>query len=39
VLIFVLIYFLIQISVYGVVFYLPTQVATILYKSVGLGQS
>jgi MFS family permease len=33
---FVLTYFLIQISVYGVVFYLPTQVAAILGKSVGL---
>ncbi|CAB3712331.1 Inner membrane transport protein RhmT [Achromobacter deleyi] len=31
-----LIYFLIQVSVYGVVFYLPTQVAALLGKSVGL---
>ncbi|WP_394788153.1 MFS transporter [Rhodoferax sp.] len=30
------IYFLIQLSVYGVVFYLPTQVATLLGKKVGL---
>ena len=30
------IYFLIQMSVYGVVFYLPTQVATLLGKKVGL---
>jgi MFS family permease len=29
------IYFLIQMSVYGVVFYLPTEVATILGKSIG----
>ncbi len=33
---FVLIYFLIQMSVYGVVFYLPTEVAAILQKSAGL---
>lgn len=33
---FVSIYFLIQMSVYGVVFYLPTEVAAILGKSVGL---
>ena len=32
---FVLIYFLIQMSVYGVVFYLPTQVAALLGKKVG----
>lgn len=31
-----LIYFLIQASVYGVVFYLPTQVAALLGKKVGL---
>lgn len=31
-----LIYFLIQVSVYGVVFYLPTQVAALLGKKVGL---
>ena len=31
-----LIYFLIQLSVYGVVFYLPTQVAALLGKKVGL---
>lgn len=31
-----LIYFIIQMSVYGVVFYLPTQVATLLGKKVGL---
>ena len=31
-----LIYFLIQMSVYGVVFYLPTQVATLLGVKVGL---
>ncbi|MBW8716483.1 MAG: MFS transporter [Variovorax paradoxus] len=31
-----LIYFLIQVSVYGVVFYLPTQVAALLGKNVGL---
>ncbi|HEY3048306.1 MAG TPA: MFS transporter [Polaromonas sp.] len=30
------IYFIIQMSVYGVVFYLPTQVATLLGKKVGL---
>ncbi|GAB7541217.1 MFS transporter [Cupriavidus sp. 8B] len=30
-----LIYFLIQVSVYGVVFYLPTQVAALLGKKVG----
>lgn len=30
------IYFLIQLSVYGVVFYLPTQVAALLGKKVGL---
>ena len=33
---YVLIYFLIQMSVYGVVFYLPTEVATLLGKSVGI---
>ncbi|TDT99427.1 sugar phosphate permease [Azorhizobium sp. AG788] len=33
---FVVIYFLIQMSVYGVVFYLPTQVAALLGKKVGL---
>ncbi|GGF60101.1 MFS transporter [Azorhizobium oxalatiphilum] len=32
---FVLIYFLIQMSVYGVVFYLPTQVAALLGTKVG----
>jgi len=32
---YVVIYFLIQMSVYGVVFYLPTEVAAILGKSVG----
>ncbi|ABM56420.1 MFS transporter [Verminephrobacter eiseniae] len=31
-----LIYFLIQVSVYGVVFYLPTQVAALMGQSVGL---
>lgn len=31
-----LIYFLIQVSVYGVVFYLPTQVAALLGKKIGL---
>ncbi|WPH18803.1 MFS transporter [Variovorax paradoxus] len=31
-----MIYFLIQVSVYGVVFYLPTQVAALLGKNVGL---
>ncbi|MCW8165560.1 MFS transporter [Verminephrobacter aporrectodeae subsp. tuberculatae] len=31
-----LIYFLIQLSVYGLVFYLPTQVAALLGKKVGL---
>jgi MFS family permease len=35
VLYFALIYFVIQMSVYGVVFYLPTQVAGLLGKSVG----
>jgi MFS family permease len=30
------VYFLIQVSVYGVVFYLPTQVAALLGKKVGL---
>jgi len=33
---FAAIYFLIQMSVYGVVFYLPTEVAAILGKSIGL---
>ncbi len=33
---FILIYFLIQMSVYGVVFYLPTQVGALLGKKVGL---
>lgn len=33
---FVIIYFLIQMSVYGVVFYLPTQVAALLGTKVGL---
>lgn len=33
---YVLIYFLLQMSVYGVVFYLPTEVAAILHKPVGL---
>jgi len=31
-----LVYFLIQLSVYGVIFYLPTQVAALLGKKVGL---
>ena len=35
-LLFLGIYFLIQMSVYGVVFYLPTQVALLLGKKVGL---
>jgi MFS family permease len=30
------IYFLLQMSVYGVVFYLPTEMATLLHKSVGI---
>jgi len=33
---FALIYFLIQIGVYGVVFYLPTDIASILGESIGL---
>jgi MFS family permease len=33
---YTLIYFLIQISIYGVVFYLPTEIAALLGKSVGL---
>jgi MFS family permease len=33
---FAAIYFLIQVSVYGVVFYLPTEVAAILGKRIGL---
>ena len=33
---YVLIYFLLQMSVYGVVFYLPTQVGAILRRSVGI---
>jgi sugar phosphate permease len=33
---FIAIYFLIQMSVYGVIFYLPTQVAALLGKKVGL---
>jgi MFS family permease len=33
---FVLIYFLIQMSVYGAVFYLPTEVSAILHKPAGL---
>lgn len=33
---FALIYFLIQMSVYGVVFYLPTEIASVLGRSVGL---
>ena len=33
---FGLIYFLIQMSVYGVVFYLPSEVAAILHQAVGL---
>jgi len=33
---FVAIYFLIQMSVYGVIFYLPTQVGALLGKKVGL---
>lgn len=33
---FVLIYLLIQMSVYGVVFYLPTEVSAILHKPAGL---
>jgi len=36
VLLFVAIYFLIQMSVYGVIFYLPTQVGALLGKKVGL---
>ncbi len=36
VLLFVSIYFLIQMSVYGVIFYLPTQVGALLGKKVGL---
>jgi hypothetical protein len=36
VLYFVTIYFLIQMSVYGVIFYLPTQVGALLGKKVGL---
>ena len=36
VLLFIAIYFLIQMSVYGVVFYLPSQVAQLLGKKVGL---
>jgi MFS family permease len=36
VLYFALIYFIIQMSVYGVVFYLPTQVASLLGTNVGL---
>jgi MFS family permease len=30
------IYFLLQMSVYGVVFYLPTEIAALLHKSVGI---
>jgi MFS family permease len=37
VLFFALVYFLIQMSVYGVVFYLPTQVATLFGRTVGWG--
>ena len=33
---FALIYFLIQIGIYGVIFYLPTDVASILKESIGL---
>ena len=33
---FVLIYFLIQMSVYGVVFYLPSEIAEILHKPTGI---
>lgn len=33
---FVAVYFLIQVSVYGVIFYLPSQVAALLGKKVGL---
>jgi len=33
---FVIIYFLIQMSVYGVIFYLPTQIGALLGKKVGL---
>lgn len=33
---FIAIYFLIQMSVYGVIFYVPTQVAALLGKKVGL---
>jgi MFS family permease len=33
---FVLIYFLIQVSVYGVVFYLPSEVSAILHKPTGI---
>jgi sugar phosphate permease len=36
VLLFVAVYFLIQMSVYGVIFYLPTQVGALLGKKVGL---
>jgi hypothetical protein len=36
VMLFVLIYLLIQMSVYGVVFYLPTEVSAILHKPAGL---
>jgi MFS family permease len=36
VLLFIAIYFLIQMSVYGVTFYLPTQVAKLMGRSVGL---
>ena len=36
VLYFVLIYFLLQMSVYGVIFYLPAQVAGILYRPTGV---
>ena len=33
---YVLIYFLIQMSVYGVVFYMPTEIASLLGQSVGI---
>jgi predicted MFS family arabinose efflux permease len=36
VMLFIALYFLIQMSVYGVIFYLPTQVAALLGKKVGL---
>lgn len=36
IILFIAIYFLIQMSVYGVVFYLPSQVAALLGKKIGL---